>query len=165
MATITFRGTPAHTQGELPNVGTQSIDFKAVTSDLSEVSLKDFQGKKVVLNIFPSIDTGVCAASVRQFHKEVASLENVVIACISKDLPFALSRFCGAEGIDNLVMLSDFRGDFEKNYGGVFTDTPLKGLLSRAVIVLDEKGKVIHTEQVSETANEPDYQNALAVLK
>lgn len=165
MATITFRGTNVNTLGELPKTNTTAPDFKAVSTDLTEVSLNDFNGKRVVLNIFPSIDTGVCAASVRKFHQEADRLQNVQIICISKDLPFALGRFCGAEGINNLTMLSDFRGNFEKNYGVVFTDGVLKGLLSRAVIVLDENGKVIHTEQVSETANEPDYNAVLAVLK
>ncbi len=165
MATISFRGTPAHTTGELPKVGNVAPDFTAISTDLTEVSLKDFQGKKVVINIFPSVDTGVCAASVRRFHKEVTTLKNVQILCISKDLPFALGRFCAAEGIDNLTMLSDFRGDFEKNYGTVFTDTPLKGLLSRSVVILDEKGKVIYAEQVAETTNEPNYEAALTALK
>lgn len=165
MATITFRNTPAHTKGDLPSIGSYSTDFKAVSADLTEVSLSDFTGKKVVLNIFPSIDTGVCASSVRRFHQEASILENVQIICISKDLPFALKRFCSAEGIDNLVMLSDFRGDFERNYPITFADTPLKGLLSRAIVVLDPNGKVIYTEQVAETANEPNYEEALKALK
>ncbi|WP_172919537.1 thiol peroxidase [Capnocytophaga canis] len=164
MATITFKGGAVHTQGELPQVGAVAPDFKAVKTDLSEVSLQDFNGKKLVLNIFPSIDTGVCAASARRFHQEVAALDNVVIACISKDLPFAFSRFCAAEGIDDLVMLSDFRGEFSQNYHVTFTDGPLKGLLSRCIVVIDEKGHVIHNEQVAETANEPNYAAALAKL-
>ena len=165
MATITFRNTLAHTQGELPLKDSKSVDFFAISSDLEEISLANYHGKRVILNIFPSIDTGVCAASVRKFHKEASALENVAIICISKDLPFALKRFCGAEGIDNLVMLSDFRGDFEKKYPITFIDTPLKGLLSRAIIVLDENGNIIHTEQVAETTNEPNYSEALSVLK
>lgn len=165
MATITFKGGAVHTEGELPKVGTTAPDFMAVNTDLSEVSLLNFKGKKLVLNIFPSIDTGVCAASVRKFHKEASGLNNVAIACVSKDLPFALNRFCGAEGIDNLVMLSDFRGGFSKNYQVTFTDSPLKGLLSRAIVVIDENGQVIHNEQVAETTNEPNYEAALAALK
>lgn len=165
MATITLRGNPVHTSGDLPKVGSTAPNFTAVSAELTEVSLKDFQGKRVVLNIFPSIDTGVCAASVRKFHEELGNLNNVQILCISKDLPFAMKRFCAAEGIENLTMLSDFRGDFENNYQVKFADGPLKGLLSRCVVVLDEKGNVIHTEQVSETANEPNYETALAKLK
>lgn len=165
MAKITFRGQEAHTVGELPKKDSLAPDFVGVSTDLSEISLKNYKGKRVVLNIFPSIDTGVCAASVRKFHKEASALKNVQIICISKDLPFALGRFCGAEGIENLVMLSDFRGDFEKKYQVAFTDTPLKGLLSRSVLVLDEEGKVIYSEQVSETSNEPNYEAVLAVLK
>ncbi|MDO4229531.1 MAG: thiol peroxidase [Capnocytophaga sp.] len=165
MATITFKNEKVHTQGELPKVGTIAPNFTAVKTDLSEVSLQDFKGKKLVLNIFPSIDTGVCAASVRKFHKEASTLNNVAIACVSKDLPFALGRFCGAEGIDNLVMLSDFRGGFKANYHVEFIDSPLKGLLSRAIVVIDENGKVIHVEQVAETTNEPNYEAALIALK
>ncbi|AMD85763.1 thiol peroxidase, atypical 2-Cys peroxiredoxin [Capnocytophaga haemolytica] len=165
MAKITFHNEPAHTVGELPKVGSTAPDFKSVSDKLAEVSLHDFKGKKVVLNIFPSVDTGVCAASVRRFHKEASELNNVAILCISKDLPFALGRFCAAEGIDNLTMLSDFRGDFSAHYPVVFTDSPLKGLLSRAIIVLDENGKVVHTEQVAETTDEPNYVAALAALK
>lgn len=165
MANITFHEQPAHTVGELPKVGTIAPNFSAVRNDLAEVTLKDFQGKKVVLNIFPSVDTGVCAASVRKFHVEASKLTNVAILCVSKDLPFALTRFCAAEGIDNLTMLSDFRGDFAKHYPIVFTDTPLKGLLSRCIIVLDEQGKVVYTEQVAETTDEPNYVKALEALK
>ncbi|GIM53691.1 thiol peroxidase [Capnocytophaga cynodegmi] len=165
MATITLKGNTIHTEGDLPKVGNVSPNFTAVSTELAEVSLNNFKGERVVLNIFPSIDTGVCAASVRRFHKELSNLKNVKILCISKDLPFALNRFCGAEGIDNLVMLSDFRGDFGNNYGVTIIDGPLKGLLSRSIIVLDEEGNVIHTEQVSETANEPNYEAALAKLK
>lgn len=165
MATITLKGNTIHTAGELPKIGKSAPNFTAVSTGLTEVSLSDFKGKKVVLNIFPSIDTGVCAASVRRFHKELSNLNNVQILCISKDLPFALGRFCGAEGIENLVMLSDFRGDFGNNYEVTITDGPLKGLLSRSIIVLDEEGNVIHTEQVAETANEPNYEAALTKLK
>lgn len=165
MATITLGGVPVHTQGELPLVGSKASDFYGVTPDLSEVTLSSFVGNKVILNIFPSVDTGVCAMSVRKFHQEASLLNGVKILCISKDLPFALGRFCAAEGIDNLVMVSDFRGDFEKKYPIAFTDGPLKGVLSRAIIIIDENGTVLHTEQVAETKNEPNYAKAIEVLK
>ena len=158
MANITFHNEPAHTAGDLPKVGTVAPDFSAVKNDLAEVKLSDFKGKKVILNIFPSVDTGVCAASVRKFHVEASKLNNVAILCISKDLPFA-------EGIDNLVMLSDFRGGFEQHYPIAFTDSPLKGLLSRSVVVVDENGKVVYTEQVAETTDEPNYAKALEAIK
>ena len=165
MANITFHNEPARTAGDLPKVGTVAPDFSAVKNDLAEVKLSDFKGKKVILNIFPSVDTGVCAASVRKFHVEASKLNNVAILCISKDLPFALTRFCAAEGIDNLVMLSDFRGGFEQHYPIAFTDSPLKGLLSRSVVVVDENGKVVYTEQVAETTDEPNYAKALEAIK
>ena len=165
MANITFHGQAAHTDGELPKVGSVASDFSAVKNDLAEVKLSDFRGKKVILNIFPSVDTGVCAASVRRFHVEAAKVENVAILCISKDLPFALTRFCAAEGIDNLTMLSDFRGDFEKHYPIAFTDSVLKGLLSRSIVVVNEQGEVVYTEQVAETTEEPNYGKALEAVK
>lgn len=165
MAKITFRGIPANTKGTLPQVGEKAPDFTLIANDLSEKSLKDYQGFRLVLNIFPSIDTGVCATSVRVFNQKVAGLINTKVLCISKDLPFAQTRFCGAEGIENVETLSDFRNGFSKNYELEFLDTPIKGLLSRCVIVIDQNGKVIHTEQVSETANEPDYQKVLEILK
>ena len=165
MANITFHNEPAHTAGYLHNLGTVAPEFSAVKNDLAEVKLSDFKGKKVILNIFPSVDTGVCAASVRKFHVEASKLNNVAILCISKDLPFALTRFCAAEGIDNLVMLSDFRGGFEQHYPIAFTDSPLKGLLSRSVVVVDENGKVVYTEQVAETTDEPNYAKALEAIK
>ena len=164
MANITFHEQPAHTAGNLPEVGSTAANFTCVTNELKEVALADFKGKKVLLNIFPSVDTGVCAASVRKFHVEASKLNNVAILCISKDLPFALTRFCAAEGIDNLTMLSDFRGDFAAHYPIVFTDSPLKGLLSRCIVVLDEQGKVVYTEQVAETTNEPNYAKALEAI-
>ena len=164
MANITFHEQPAHTAGNLPEVGSTAANFTCVTNELKEVALADFKGKKVLLNIFPSVDTGVCAASVRKFHVEASKLNNVAILCISKDLPFALTRFCAAEGIDNLTMLSDFRGDFAAHYPIVFTDSPLKGLLSRCIVVLDEQGKVVYTEQVAETTNEPNYAKALQAI-
>lgn len=165
MAKITFRGIPANTKGTLPQVGEKAPDFTLIANDLSEKSLKDYQGFRLVLNIFPSIDTGVCATSVRVFNQKAAGLINTKVLCISKDLPFAQTRFCGAEGIENVETLSDFRNGFSKNYELEFLDTPIKGLLSRCVIVIDQNGKVIHTEQVSETANEPDYQKVLEILK
>ena len=164
MANITFHEQPAHTAGELPKVGVAAPEFSAVKNDLAEVKLSDFRGKKVILNIFPSVDTGVCAASVRKFHVEASKLNNVAILCISKDLPFANKRFCGAEGIENVETLSDFRGDFSANYPVELLDSPLRGLLSRCIIVLDENHKVIYTEQVAETTNEPNYQAVLDVL-
>lgn len=165
MATITLKGTPAHTVGELPKVGDAAREFTLVSGDLSEKTLSDFKGKKVVLNIFPSIDTGICAASARKFNEETSSLENTIVVNVSKDLPFALERFCAAEDLNNVENLSDFRGTFGEDYGVTLTDTPLKGLLSRAVVVLDESGKVVYTEQVPEIGQEPDYQSALAALK
>ncbi len=164
MANISFHEQPAHTTGELPKVGVVAPNFSAVKNDLTEVSLSDFKGKKVILNIFPSIDTGVCAASVRKFHVEASKLNNVAVLCISKDLPFAHGRFCAAEGIDNLTMLSVFRSNFEQDYRVTFVDSPLKGLLSRCIVVLDEEGKVIYTEQVAETTNEPDYSKVLEAV-
>lgn len=162
MATVTLKGNEIHTNGELPSIGEHLSDFTLVASNLAEKSLADFQGKRLVLNIFPSIDTGTCAASVRHFNADAAALENTVVLCISKDLPFALNRFCGAEGITNVETLSAFRSDDFANLQ--FTDGPLKGLLSRVVIATDEQGKIIHTEQVAEIVNEPDYAAVLAAL-
>jgi thiol peroxidase len=165
MSTITLGGNPVHTSGELPKIGTQLADFKLVKNDLSIATLADFSGKRVILNIFPSIDTGTCAASVRKFNETAANLTNTVVLCISRDLPFAQKRFCGAEGIENVVNLSDFKdGSFGKINGLEITDGVLAGLHSRAVIVIDEKGVILHTEQVQEIANEPNYEAALAVL-
>ncbi|WP_312322753.1 thiol peroxidase [Soonwooa sp.] len=165
MANITFKGNPIHTVGNLPEVGTQAKDFTLVASDLSEKKLSDYKGKKVVLNIFPSIDTGVCAASARHFNQDASSLDNTVVVNVSRDLPFALSRFCAAEGLSNVDVLSDFRGSFGEDYGVTLEDSPLHGLLSRAVVVVDENGKVIYTEQVPEIGQEPNYENALAAVK
>lgn len=164
MTTIKLKGNEIHTSGKLPEVGSQAKDFTLTTVDLTEQSLSEFKGKRVILNIFPSINTGVCAASVRQFNKDAAGLDNTVVLCISKDLPFAQKQFCGAEGINNVVMLSDFRSDFGHEYGVQMADGPMRGLLSRAVIVLDADGKVVYTEQVPEIAQEPNYQAALASL-
>lgn len=165
MANITFKGNPIHTVGQLPEVGTVAKDFNLVSSDLSEKKLSDYKGKKVVLNIFPSIDTGVCAASARHFNQEASSLENTVVINVSRDLPFALSRFCAAEGLNDVEVLSDFRGRFGEDYGVTLEDSPLSGLLSRAVVVLDENGKVKYTEQVPEIGQEPNYNAALEAVK
>lgn len=166
MATVTLMGNPIHTAGELPSVGTKAPDFKLTKSDLSDVTLQDFAGKKVILNIFPSIDTGTCATSVRKFNAEASELPGVVVVGVSKDLPFALGRFCGAEGIDKVVTTSALRDDsFAKGYGVTFTDGPLAGVFSRSIVVIDENGTVKHVEQVAETADEPDYAKALAALK
>lgn len=165
MATVTLKGNAIHTMGELPELGSQAPGFNLVKNDLSTVSLSDFSGQKLVLNIFPSVDTGTCAQSVRQFNREAAKLDGVKILCISRDLPFAQSRFCGAEGIDKVETLSDYRdGNFGRAYQVAFTDGPLEGLLSRAVVVIDKNGKVVHAQQVSETVDEPDYRAALEAL-
>lgn len=165
MATIALKGNPIHTNGELPSVGENAPDFELVNTDLSTSTLSDYKGSRVVLNIFPSIDTGICAASVRQFNKEAAELSNTKVLCISKDLPFAQARFCGAEGLENVVNHSDFRdGSFGKDYGVEIIDGPMKGLHSRAVLVLDEEGKVLYKEQVPEIVQEPDYASALKIL-
>ena len=165
MSAITLGGNPIHTSGELPKIGTKLADFKLVKNDLSIASLADFAGSKLVLNIFPSIDTGTCATSVRKFNESASQLEKTKVLCISRDLPFAQKRFCGAEGIENVVNLSDFKdGSFGKTNGLEIVDGVLAGLHSRSIIVLDENGTVIYTEQVAEIANEPNYEAALAVL-
>ncbi len=165
MASITLQGNEIHTNGKLPEKGTKATGFTLTGKDLSEVKLEDFSGSRLVLNIFPSIDTGTCATSVRTFNTEAAELENTKVLCISKDLPFAQNRFCGAEGLNNVITLSDFRtGEFGKNYGLEIIDGPLKGLHSRAVVVIDEHGKIIYTEQVGEIADEPNYKAALEAL-
>ena len=164
MATITLEGNPVATIGELPAIGTNAPAFKLVKTDLSEVGLGDFAGKTVVLNIFPSIDTGICAMSTRRFNAVASSHPNVAVLCISADLPFAHSRFCGAEGLDNVVSLSTFRDTaFGKDYGVTITSNPLAGLMSRAVVVIKD-GKVAYTEQVPEIVQEPDYEAALAAI-
>jgi thioredoxin-dependent peroxiredoxin len=166
MAQATFKGSPVHTAGNLPATGSKAPDFKLTKTDLSDVSLKDFAGKKVVLNIFPSIDTPTCAASVRRFNQEAAKIPNTVIVGVSRDLPFAHKRFCAAEGIDKVVTTSELRDEgFGKAYGVRISDTVLAGLFARAIVVLDETGKVVHTELVSEIANEPNYEKALNALK
>lgn len=165
MATIKFHGNPVNTTGSLPNVGEPAPDFKLTAADLSEKSLSDYKGKRVIMNIFPSVDTGTCAASVRTFNERAAGLDNTVVLCISRDLPFAQSRFCAAEGIENVETLSEFRDrNFSDAYALKMEDGPLAGLLSRAVIVLDENGQVQYTEHVSEVTEEPDYEKAIAVF-
>ncbi|KAB1067643.1 thiol peroxidase [Tamlana haliotis] len=165
MATVTLKGNKINTSGKLPEVGTKAPEFTLTGTDLSSKSLSDFSGSKVVLNIFPSVDTGTCAQSVRTFNKEASNLENTKVVCISRDLPFAQGRFCGAEGIENVVSLSDYKdGSFGKAYGLDFVDGPLEALHSRCIVVLDENGVVKHTEQVNETVDEPNYKAALEAL-
>jgi thioredoxin-dependent peroxiredoxin len=165
MATITFKGSPVSTVGDLPKVGSIAPAFTLTKVDLSPLDSKDLAGKHVVLNIFPSIDTGVCATSVRKFNQQAASLPDTVVVCVSKDLPFAQKRFCGAEGIDKVVPASWFRGrDFGADYGVTMASGPLAGLFARAVVVLDKAGKVVHTELVPEIAQEPNYDAALAAV-
>ncbi len=164
MATVTLKGNPIETVGTLPEVGTKAPDFCLVKNDLSELSLADLSGKTVVLNIFPSVDTATCAMSVRTFNEQAAAKSGVEVVCISMDLPFALARFCGAEGIENASTASGFRSSFGKDYGVMFTTGPLTGLYSRAVVVIDASGSVVYTEQVSETADEPNYEAALKAL-
>lgn len=165
MADITLKGNPVHTIASLPELGLTVKDFALVNDKLEVKTLSDYDGRKKIFNIFPSIDTGICAASARKFNEKAGALENTVVINVSKDLPFALDRFCAAEGLDHVETLSDFRGTFGDDYGVILIDSPMKGLLSRAVIVTDEKGKVIYTEQVPEIAQEPDYDKALAALK
>lgn len=165
MANITLKGNAITTSGELPNVGEQATDFTLVAGDLSSKSLKDFTGKNLILNIFPSVDTGTCAASVRNFNKKASELENTTVICISRDLPFAQNRFCGAEGIDNVIMLSDFKsGKFGDDYGLTIENGPLADLHSRCIVIIDKEGKITYTEQVSETVDEPNYEKALESL-
>jgi len=165
MAQVTMKGTPVNTNGQLPEVGSKASDFRLIANDLSTKSLADYKGQNVVMNIFPSVDTGVCATSVRNFNKSAASLENTKVLCISRDLPFAQSRFCGAEGIENVEMLSDFKtGKFGDDYGLNFADGPFTGLSSRCIVVVNAEGEVVHTEQVGEIVDEPNYEAALASL-
>jgi len=166
MAKITFKGSPVATIGDLPKVGSVAPDFALVKGDLATVSRRDFAGKLIVLNIFPSIDTSVCATSVRTFNQKAASLPGAVVLCVSKDLPFAQKRFCGAENIDKVQTASWFRGpDFGKDYGVTMTDGPLAGLFARAVVVIGKDGKVVYTQLVPEIAQEPNYDQALATVR
>lgn len=166
MATVYFKSTPVEVYGELPVVGAIAPDFHLTSNSLSDITRSDFPGKRIVLNIFPSLDTDVCAASVRRFNQEATKVDNVVVLCVSMDLPFAMSRFCTVNGLENVVPASAFRSpDFAKEYGVMMVDGPLKGLLARAVVVLDEDGRVIYRELVEEITNEPDYEAAVNVLK
>ncbi|MCO5323009.1 MAG: thiol peroxidase [Nocardioidaceae bacterium] len=164
MATTNFKGNPVNTVGDLPGVGASAPDFTVVSDGLSDLTSADLAGKRVVLNIFPSIDTGVCAASVRKFNELAAGLDNTVVLNVSQDLPFAQARFCGAEGIENARVGSGFRSEFGKDYGVLMTDGPMRGLLARSVVVTDESGKVIHSQLVPEIVEEPDYDAAVAAL-
>lgn len=164
MTTVTFSGNPVQLKGALPTVGAAAPAFTLTAADLSDKTLADFAGKRKVLNIFPSIDTGVCQQSVRTFNQRAAALNNTVVLCISADLPFAQARFCGAEGLDNVVTLSSFRSSFAQDYGVALADGALCGLTARAVVVLDEHDKVLYVGLVPEITQEPDYDAALAVL-
>jgi len=165
MATITLKGNTINTLGNLPEVGSKAPDFSLTAGNLSKVSMADYKGSKLILNIFPSLDTGTCAASVRQFNKEASNLENTKVLCISRDLPFAQGRFCGAEGLENVITLSDFAtGQFGKDYNLEITDGPLANLHSRVVIVVDENGVITYSQQVSEIVDEPNYEAALKAL-
>jgi thiol peroxidase len=159
MGKVTFKGSPVQTSGNLPAVGTKAPDFKLVGVGLNEISLSDYKGKKVVLNIFPSLDTGVCAASVRNFNKWAASNKNTVVICVSKDLPFAQGRFCGAEGLEDVITASDFRyNNFATDYGVLMQDGPLAGLMARSVVAFDENGTVVYNQLVPEIVEEPNYE-------
>lgn len=165
MASVLFGGNPVNTNGELPKVGSKAPDFKLCTTDLSIVTLADFAGTKIVLNVFPSIDTPTCATSVRKFNADASQLQNTKVLCISRDLPFAQKRFCGAEGLDNVINLSDFNtGNFGKDYGLELVEGAFTGLHSRAVIVIDENGIIKYTEQVPNISDEPNYEAAIAAL-
>lgn len=166
MANVTFKGNPVTTAGSLPAVGTKAPSFTLTKTDLSDSGLSDFTGKRIVMNIFLSLDTGTCAASVRKFNEQAGKLKNTAVLCISMDLPFAHNRFCVAEGLKDVITLSAFRSpEFGKSFGVTVTSKPLAGLLARSVIVIDESGKVIYTEQVPEMSLEPDYDRALTALK
>ena len=164
MATVTLKGNPFNTNGTLPASGTSAPNFNLVKTDLSEVSTSSLAGKRIVLNIFPSVDTPTCAQSVRTFNAQASALDNTVVVCASHDLPFALARFCGAEGLNNVIPASAFRSNFAADFGVKMVDGPLAGLTARAVVVLGTDGKVLHTELVSEIANEPNYDAALKAL-
>jgi thiol peroxidase len=165
--TTTFKGTPIRLEGHFPQAGETAPDFFLTKNDLSDFSLKDGEGEYLILNIFPSLDTGVCATTVRRFNQMAASLPGAMVLCISKDLPFAQNRFCAAEGIEHTILLSDFRytSRFGKDYGVLITSGPMRGLLARAVVIIDPKGKVIYSELVSEVTREPNYEAALRAVK
>lgn len=165
MAKITQRGTPVNTVGNLPEVGSKAPAFSLVAEDLAELKSEDLPEGRVILNIFPSVDTGVCAMSVRRFNQMASDLDNTTVVCVSKDLPFAFERFCGAEGIDGVITASAFRSTFGEDYEVTMIDGPLEGLLSRAVVVIEDDGTVMYTEQVPEIGQEPDYEAVLAALQ
>jgi thiol peroxidase len=164
MAQVTLGGNPVNTVGELPAVGSSAPSYTLAGANLSDITPHSFSGKTVVLNIFPSIDTPTCASSVRTFNKAVGDRDDAVVVCVSQDLPFAQARFCGAEGLSNVVTASAFRSDFGTDFGVTLADGKLSGLFARAVVVVDESGNVVHTELVPEIAKEPDYDAALAAL-
>jgi thioredoxin-dependent peroxiredoxin len=164
MATVTQRGNPIHTSGELPEVGSQAPDFTVTGVDLGDIKLNDFAGKNLILNIYPSVDTAVCAMSTRTFNQRAAGRDNTVVLCVSQDLPFAFNRFCGAEGIENVKTGSVFRSSFLDDYGVRIMDGPMRGLAARSVVVVGPDGKVKYTELVPEIAQEPDYDSAIAAL-
>lgn len=165
MATVTLKGNPCSTIGELPSVGQQAPNFSLKTVDLNETTLADYKGSTLILNIFPSVDTGTCAASTRKFNELASQLENTKIICVSKDLPFAQKRFCGAEGIENVVMASDFAtGNFGTNYGVTLVDGPLQALHARAIVVINPEGEVTYTQLIPEIVDEPNYDAALAAI-
>lgn len=165
METVFFKGSPMHTCRELPAAGSDAPIFALVAKDLTEINLHDYKGKRIVLNIFPSLDTDVCAASVRRFNKDASSLKNTVVLCVSMDLPFAASRFCVANDIENVYTASGFRSDFGKSYGVELVDGPLRGLYTRAVVVIDENGKILGTSLCKEITEEPDYAFVENLLK
>ncbi|NNE31078.1 MAG: thiol peroxidase [Winogradskyella sp.] len=165
MANVTLGGTPVKTVGNLPKTGERAPNFKLTTTDLSDKTNTEYLGQKLVLNIFPSVDTGTCAQSIRTFNEKASKLENTKVLCISKDLPFAMARFCGAEGIENVESLSDYKtGDFGNDYGLAFETGAFETLLSRCIVTIDTDGTILYTEQVSEIADEPDYEKALASI-
>ncbi|WP_343609065.1 thiol peroxidase [Chryseobacterium oranimense] len=163
--TVLMGGKPVHTYSKLPALNKAAPSFILTDVAMKDQTLDSYKGKYVILNIFPSVDTGVCSASVHHFNEDAGNIPNTVVLCISKDLPFAQKRFCGAEGIKNVVMLSDFRSDFGKTYGVEITDSVMKGLLSRAVVVIDPSGKIIYEEQVADISHEPNYEAAIAAVK
>lgn len=165
MSQVTFKGNPIQTAARLPEIGSSAPDFTVVKTDLAAISQSELKGRKVVLNIFPSVDTPVCAASVRRFNEEAAKFSNTTVLCISRDLPFAHKRFCAAEGIDNVIAGSEYRDtSFSDAYGVLIQDGPLAGLFSRAIVIIDEQGAIVYTEQVPEIGQEPDYDRALAAI-
>lgn len=165
MAKVTFQGNPIETVGDLPKMGENAPDFQLTKNDLSDVSLADFSGKIKVINIFPSVDTSVCASSVKEFNKRAESLGDTVILCVSADLPFASSRFCATEGLNNVISLSSFRSSFADDYGVRISEGPLKGLCSRAVIVIGKDNRVLYSEHVKEISQQPNYDEALKSIK